>query len=88
MGPGGTDRPGHRAGAHLHLLRAINFCDAGRDATTAHAPLADLTAENATLNQRLENLEGPDAAERGARKIGMVNGEQGEAAYVVRGLNH
>jgi cell division protein FtsB len=71
-----------------YVSPALNFFDAWRDSKTEHATLADLKAENAKLNQRLENLEGPDAAERGARKIGMVNGEQGEAAYVVRGLNH
>jgi cell division protein FtsB len=64
---------------------AINFFDAWRDSKTEHASLADLRAENAKLKQRLGNLQGPDAAERGARKIGMT--EVGEAAYVVRGLN-
>ena len=67
---------------------AINFLDAWRDSKSEHATLADLKAENAKLHQRLDNLAGPDAAERGARKIGMVDAEQGEAAYVVRGLNH
>jgi len=67
---------------------AINFVDAWRDSKSEHASLADLRAENAKLKQRLGNLQGPDAAERGARKIGMVDEGAGEAAYVIRGLNH
>ena len=66
---------------------SINFLDAWRDSRNEHATLADLRAENAKLKQRLTNLEGPDAAERGARKIGMVDEGNGEAAYVIRGLN-
>jgi cell division protein FtsB len=65
---------------------SINFVDAWRDSKSEHASLAELRAENAKLKQRRDNLEGPDAAERGARKIGMV--DVGEAGYVVRGLNH
>ena len=63
----------------------LNFVDAWRDSKSEHASLAELRAENTKLKQRLTNLEGPDAAERGARKIGMTGA--GEAAYVVRGLN-
>ena len=66
---------------------SINFFDAWRDSKNEHASLAELKAENGKLKQRLANLEGPDAAERGARKIGMVDEASGEAAYVVRGLN-
>ncbi len=65
----------------------LNFVDAWRDSKAEHASLADLQSENAKLKQRLVNLDGPDAAERGARKIGMVDEGNGEAAYVVRGLN-
>ena len=67
---------------------SLNFLDAWRDSKAEHASLADLRAENEKLKQRLGNLQGPDAAERGARKIGMVDEGNGEAAYVVRGLNH
>jgi cell division protein FtsB len=63
---------------------SLNFFDAWRDSKAEHAALAELKAENARLGQRLTSLDGPDAAERGARKIGMV--APGEAAYVVRGL--
>ena len=67
---------------------SLNFLDAWRDSKNEHATLAELKAENAKLQQRLTNLDGPDAAERGARKIGMVDEGSGEAAYVVRGLSH
>jgi cell division protein FtsB len=66
----------------------LNFVDAWRDSKAEHATLDALRAENVKLKQRLTNLEGPDAAERGARKIGMVDESRGEAAYVIRGLNH
>ena len=66
---------------------ALNFLDAWRDSKSEHTTLADLKAENGKLKQRLGNLEGPDAAERGARKIGKVDASNAEAAYVVRGLS-
>jgi cell division protein FtsB len=64
---------------------SLNFIDAWRDSKSEHQSLTDLRAENEKLRQRLHNLEGPGAAERGARKIGMVL--PGEGAFVVRGLN-
>ena len=67
---------------------SLKFVDAWRDSKAEHASLADLRTENAKLKQRLATLDGPDAAERGARKIGMVDEGNGEAAYVIRGLNH
>lgn len=62
---------------------AINFLDAWRDSRTEHANLAGLREENAKLRQRIATLGGPDAAERGARKVGMV--ALGEGSYVIRG---
>jgi cell division protein FtsB len=64
---------------------SLNFLDAWRDSKAEHASLTSLRAENAKLHQRLTNLGGPDAAERGARKIGM--NLPGEAAYVIKGLD-
>ena len=64
---------------------SLNFLDAWRDSKAEHASMTELRTENENLRKRLDNLDGPDAAERGARKIGMVS--PGEAAYVVRGLN-
>lgn len=64
---------------------SLNFLDAWRDSRTEHSSLAQLREENAKLQQRIATLDGSDAAERGARKAGMV--AAGEGAYVVRGLN-
>jgi cell division protein FtsB len=64
---------------------SLNFLDAWRDSKAEHQTLTDLRAENEQLRKRLGNLEDADAAERGARKIGMVL--PGEGAFVVRGLN-
>ena len=64
---------------------SLNFIDAWRDSKSEHASMTELRTENENLRKRLDNLAGPDAAERGARKIGMVS--PGEAAFVVRGLN-
>jgi len=69
-----------------YVSPAINFLDAWRDSRTEHAGLGDLREENAKLHQRIAILEGDDAAERGARKTGMV--AEGEASFVIRGLGH
>ena len=67
-----------------YVSPAINFLDAWRDSRAEHTSLAELREENAKLHQRITTLEGDDAAERGARKAGMV--AEGEASYVIRGL--
>jgi cell division protein FtsB len=64
---------------------AINVFDAWRDSHSEHSSLADLREENAKLRQRIATLDGEDAAERGARKQGMI--AAGEGPYFVRGLN-
>jgi cell division protein FtsB len=63
---------------------SLNFLDAWRDSRAEHGSLAELRQESAQLRQRIANLDGEDAAERGARKNGMV--VPGEASYVIRGL--
>ena len=63
---------------------AINFLDAWRDSRAERANLADLRTENAEFRRRIATLGGPDAAERAARKVGMV--AAGEGSYVIRGL--
>ena len=68
-----------------YISPAINFLDAWRDSRAEHANLADLREENAKLKERIATLGGPDAAERGARKVGMVS--PGEGSYVIRGLD-
>jgi cell division protein FtsB len=67
-----------------YVKPALNFFDAWRDSKTEHASLAQLTKENQQLKQRVTQIQGPDAAERAARKLGMV--AAGEGSYVVRGL--
>lgn len=68
-----------------YVSPAINFLDAWRDSKSEHASLTELRAENARLHEQVAGLEGPDAAEHGARKMGMI--APGESAYVVGGLN-
>lgn len=68
-----------------YVSPALNFFNAWRDSKAEHASLAELQRENAGLRRRLANLDGPDTAERGARRIGMV--AVGEGAFVVRGLS-
>jgi cell division protein FtsB len=69
-----------------YVSPAINFLDAWRDSRAEHAGLEELRTENANLRERITTLDREDAAERGARKAGMV--AEGEASYVIRGLGH
>ena len=68
-----------------YVKPALNFFDAWNDSKTEHSSLAELTKENQQLKNRMNMVEGPDAAERAARKLGMIS--TGEGSYVVRGLN-
>lgn len=68
-----------------YVSPAINFLDAWRDSRSEQANLAELRRENVQLRERIATLGGPDAAERGARKLGMV--ALGEGSYVVDGLD-
>jgi cell division protein FtsB len=65
---------------------AINFLDAWRGSKAEQAHLAKLRTENAQLRQRAQDLQGADAAEREARKRGMVDPSAAEQSYVVKGL--
>ena len=60
-----------------YVSPALNFIDAWRDSKAEHASLTELRTENEKLRKRLGNLDGPDAAERGARKMGMVVARRG-----------
>ena len=62
----------------------VNLLDAWGDSRAEKATLLELREENADLRERIAALSSPDAAERGARKLGMV--AEGEASYVIRGL--
>ena len=65
---------------------ALKFFDAWRDARSEHAALTQLRDVNAKLKQRIATLDGSDAAERAARKQGLV--VVGERAYTIHGLGH
>ena len=56
----------------LYVNPFVNFVDAWRDSRSESAQLAELKAENAKLRERAATLSEPDAAERGARRLGMV----------------
>lgn len=62
----------------------INFVDSWTTARSERTALAEQKAENQRLRKRLESREGADAAERSARRIGMVL--EGEQPYVIKGL--
>jgi cell division protein FtsB len=64
-----------------YVSPALNFFDAWRDARAEHAALNDVREENARLRHRVELLSGSDAAERAARKQGLVL--PGEKAYTI-----
>lgn len=68
-----------------YVKPALNFWDAWQDSKAEHNSVTQLRQENVALKQRIESLAGPDAAERAARKLGMV--ASGEASYVIRGLD-
>ena len=65
---------------------ALDFVDSWRDSRSEHASLAELQEESSKLRQRIATLDGSDAAERAARKQGLV--AVGEAPYTIRGLGH
>ena len=69
----------------LYVGPVINFVDAWRDSHTEQAALQGLREENATLRSRATVLSDPDAAERAARRLGMV--AAGERSYVIQGLH-
>ncbi len=67
-----------------YVSPSINFLDAWRDSRSERSSLTELRAENTKLRERLATLSDESAAERGARKQGMVI--PGEAAYSIKGL--
>jgi cell division protein FtsB len=68
-----------------YINPAVNFIDAWRDSRAEYSQLRDLRSENAKLRERLTALDGEGAAERAARKLGMVL--PGEGSYVIKGLD-
>jgi hypothetical protein len=67
-----------------YINPVVNFVDAWSDSRSERSSLVEVRTENAKLRQRLEALDAPDAAERSARRTGMVL--EGERPYVIRGL--
>lgn len=65
----------------LYVNPFVNFVDAWRDSGSESAQLAELKEENAKLRERAATLSEADAAERGARRLGMV--EPGERSVVI-----
>jgi len=60
----------------LYINPVVNFVDAWRDGRGESAQLAELKQENQDLRARAETLEHSDAAELGARGLGMVNPDE------------
>lgn len=68
----------------LYVNPISNFVDAWQESRAERERLAELKAENERLEGEAGALDNPDAAEREARRIGMV--ASGERSYVIRGL--
>ena len=70
----------------LYINPIVNFVDAWRDSGTESAQLAELKGENRELQSRAATLEQPDAAELGARKLGMVSPDERSVVICGPGL--
>lgn len=60
----------------------VNFVDAWHDARAERVQLQELQGRNGELRSQAASLAGADAAERAARRLGMVAG--GERSYVIK----
>jgi cell division protein FtsB len=60
----------------LYINPFVNFVDAWRDSRAESSQLAQLKAENQDLREKAQTLEHSDAAELGARRLGMVNPDE------------
>lgn len=67
-----------------YVSPSLNFIDAWQDSKAEHANLAALKQEQEKLRRRIATLGEEGAAERAARKNGMV--AETEGAYVMRGV--
>ena len=65
----------------LYVNPFVNFVDAWRDSRAESEQLAELKAEHSRLAERAATLAEPDAAERGARRLGMI--APGERSVVI-----
>ena len=69
-----------------YVSPALNLFDAWRDSKNESAHVAELEKEQKRLQERIAELTQPDAAERAARRSGMVRSD--EIPYHARGLRH
>jgi cell division protein FtsB len=69
-----------------YVSPSLNLFDAWRDSKSERSRLVDLERENKRLQERIAELGVPDAAERAARRGGMVTAS--ELPYHTRGLRH
>ncbi len=60
----------------------VNFVDAWQDSRAERTQLQQLQQQNQELRSKAAVLSGPDAAEREARRLGMVAGD--ERSYVIK----
>lgn len=67
-----------------YLNPIVNLADAWRDSRSERDRYGELARENQELRERAAALSDPDAVEREARGLGMV--EPGERSYVIRNL--
>jgi cell division protein FtsB len=65
-----------------YVSPVLNFVDAWQDSRAERAELQQLQREYAELQSRAASLDGPDAAERAARGLGMV--APGESSYAIK----
>jgi cell division protein FtsB len=65
----------------LYISPAKHWIQQSRTADALGAELRQLEEENRRLETRARELQRPDAVEREARKLGMV--EQGERAFAI-----
>ena len=70
--------------SYVHPL--LGFFGAWNDRRAAASDLTQLKAEHASLQAKAGSLNSRDAAERAARRLGMVGA--GERSYVIKGLGH
>ena len=61
---------------------SLKFIDAWRDSGAEKEQLRELQQENQQLKAKAATLDGPDAAERAARRLGMIS--DGERSYVIK----
>ncbi len=66
----------------LYVSPALSFLDAWRDSRAEATQLAALKDEHQELQERAAALSEPDAAERGVRRLGMV--EPTERSVVIQ----